>query len=72
MDILPRYSDTNLSGRVRKAARELAVDLPEGLALLYWDRAGDCRAFSLNRENLHFAVVNLQGVYRHFSEIVTV
>lgn len=72
MDIRPRYATTNLSWKVRQAADELAVTLPEGLALLYWDHGGICRAFSLNEDNLHFAASTLNGVYKHRSEIVPV
>lgn len=70
--VVPKYDDTRLTARVRAAARDTAVNLPEGLALLYWDRDGKCRAFSLQDHNLHFAVDNLYGVHEHYSEIIPV
>ena len=72
MTVTPRYIDTNLTQHVERAAQEMAVAVPPGLVLLYWNRAGECRAFSLNEHNLHFAVASLAGVYNHYSEIVPV
>ena len=71
-EVKPRYTDTRLGEIIRQAAHDMAVTLPEGLALLYWDFEGSCRAFSLHEHNLHFQVPKLHGVYKHTSEIVAV
>lgn len=63
--------DTKLSEITRQSAQRLCIGIdPESLVLLYWDRAGECRVFVLSEDNMHFAASELDGVYKHRSEIV--
>lgn len=68
--LLSEYGPAFLPSRVSDAAHDMAITLPDGLALVYWDRSGKCRTFSLEQNNFHFATANLDGLCWHYSAII--
>jgi hypothetical protein len=73
MDIQPRYEEPGaLTRHTKFAAIEMGVKLPQGLALLFWNHNGTCRAFSLMQNNLHLRVGSLDQIYENRSEIIPV